>query len=339
MDFLTRNLDQLTLVQKQVRPSFRPFKLTHTAAHHIFPEQLVDQNTTLKRDVALAERKLIARNERIQNLEALLQDANEKVNQQNAKFEARLQAVKERLDQARGKSAPLWLIVTTAQHCALWSLRFRSGADSPLRSLASAKPAGGRVEPQLWPHCQASPRWRCRSGPSVRDRFLRAREPIAPYSAASLPQTGCRAPHVGLLLPLRLGDALDTVLRTLPAESDLGSPGPSAISHPPLTDVAICPLPLAPRRFPLLRSVLYTLVSSHTFVVPSCQRAVSICRCRGGRLRRSPRTLTSAVARGLSTLTSREVFAARVACRSALLPIVRTPLRTARDPRLGCGTR
>ncbi|BGP55956.1 hypothetical protein JCM8202_005098 [Rhodotorula sphaerocarpa] len=82
MDFLTRNLDQLTVVQKQ----------------------LVDQNSTLKRDVALAERKLLARNERIQNLEALLQDANEKVNQQNAKFEARLQAVRERLDQARAQN-------------------------------------------------------------------------------------------------------------------------------------------------------------------------------------------------------------------------------------------
>ncbi|BGP08659.1 hypothetical protein JCM10049v2_004506 [Rhodotorula toruloides] len=84
MDFLTRNLDQLTIVQKQ----------------------LVDQNTILKRDVALAERKLIARNERIQNLEALLQDANDKLNQQNAKFEARLQAVRERLDQARAQNQP-----------------------------------------------------------------------------------------------------------------------------------------------------------------------------------------------------------------------------------------
>ncbi|BGP32653.1 hypothetical protein JCM10296v2_004434 [Rhodotorula toruloides] len=84
MDFLTRNLDQLTVVQKQ----------------------LVDQNTVLKRDVALAERKLIARNERIQNLEALLQDANDKLNQQNAKFEARLQAVRERLDQARAQNQP-----------------------------------------------------------------------------------------------------------------------------------------------------------------------------------------------------------------------------------------
>ncbi|GAA5851767.1 hypothetical protein JCM8547_001202 [Rhodosporidiobolus lusitaniae] len=84
MDFLTRNLDQLTLVQKQ----------------------LVDQNTTLKRDVALAERKLLARNERIQTLESLLREANDKVNQQNAKFEARLQAVRERLDQARAQNQP-----------------------------------------------------------------------------------------------------------------------------------------------------------------------------------------------------------------------------------------
>ncbi|BGP16792.1 hypothetical protein JCM10213v2_004796 [Rhodosporidiobolus nylandii] len=84
MDFLTRNLDQLTLVQKQ----------------------LVDQNTTLKRDVALAERKLLARNERIGTLESLLREANDKVNQQNAKFEARLQAVRERLDQARAQNQP-----------------------------------------------------------------------------------------------------------------------------------------------------------------------------------------------------------------------------------------
>ncbi|GAA6008802.1 hypothetical protein JCM10207_001729 [Rhodosporidiobolus poonsookiae] len=84
MDFLTRNLDQLTLVQKQ----------------------LVDQNTTLKRDVALAERKLLARNERIGTLETLLREANDKVSQQNAKFEARLQAVRERLDQARAQNQP-----------------------------------------------------------------------------------------------------------------------------------------------------------------------------------------------------------------------------------------
>ena len=84
MDFLTRNLDQLTLVQKQ----------------------LVEQNSSLKKDVAIAERKLIARNERIQNLEALLGDAQEKLSASNAKFEARLQAVRERLDQAKMQNRP-----------------------------------------------------------------------------------------------------------------------------------------------------------------------------------------------------------------------------------------
>lgn len=64
--------------------------------------QLVDQNSTLKKEAGIAERKLLARNERIQNLEAMLQDADRRLSVQNQKFEAQLQAVKERLDQARG---------------------------------------------------------------------------------------------------------------------------------------------------------------------------------------------------------------------------------------------
>lgn len=79
MAFLERNLEQLTNVQKQ----------------------LVEQNASLKKEVAVAERKLIARNERIQNLETLLQDAQEKLITQNQKFEAQLLAVRERLEQAR----------------------------------------------------------------------------------------------------------------------------------------------------------------------------------------------------------------------------------------------
>ncbi|KAJ7235471.1 putative kinesin-1 [Mycena haematopus] len=89
MAFLERNLEQLTVVQKQ----------------------LVDQNSTLKKEAGIAERKLLARNERIQNLEALLQDADRRLSLQNQKFEAQLQAVKERLDQARAQktasSSPL----------------------------------------------------------------------------------------------------------------------------------------------------------------------------------------------------------------------------------------
>lgn len=49
----------------------------------------------------MADRKLIAKNERIQNLETLLGDAQEKLLHQNQKFEAQLQAVRERLGQAR----------------------------------------------------------------------------------------------------------------------------------------------------------------------------------------------------------------------------------------------
>ncbi|CAO3657520.1 unnamed protein product [Mucor hiemalis] len=79
MAFLERNLEQLTNVQKQ----------------------LVEQNSSLKKEVAIAERKLLARNERIQSLESLLQDAQEKLINQNQKFEAQLQAVRERLEQAR----------------------------------------------------------------------------------------------------------------------------------------------------------------------------------------------------------------------------------------------
>ncbi|KAI8093477.1 kinesin heavy chain [Halteromyces radiatus] len=79
MAFLERNLEQLTNVQKQ----------------------LVEQNASLKKEVAVAERKLIARNERIQSLETLLQDAQEKLISQNQKFEAQIQAVRERLEQAR----------------------------------------------------------------------------------------------------------------------------------------------------------------------------------------------------------------------------------------------
>jgi thiol:disulfide interchange protein len=64
MMFLERNLDQLTNVQRQ----------------------LVEQNSSLKKEVAIAERKLIARNERIQSLEALLQDSQEKLTAANHRY-------------------------------------------------------------------------------------------------------------------------------------------------------------------------------------------------------------------------------------------------------------
>ncbi|EQL03048.1 hypothetical protein G6O67_000735 [Ophiocordyceps sinensis] len=79
MAFLERNLEQLTQVQRQ----------------------LVEQNSGLKKEVAICERKLIARNERIQSLESLLQDSQEKMAAANHKFEVQLASVKERLEAAK----------------------------------------------------------------------------------------------------------------------------------------------------------------------------------------------------------------------------------------------
>lgn len=65
MAFLERNLEQLTHVQRQ----------------------LVEQNGSLKKEVAIAERKLIARNERITSLEGLLQESQEKLTQANHRYD------------------------------------------------------------------------------------------------------------------------------------------------------------------------------------------------------------------------------------------------------------
>jgi kinesin family protein 5 len=64
MAFLERNLEQLTHVQRQ----------------------LVEQNSSLKKEVAIAERKLIARNDRILSLEALLGDSQEKLTAANHRY-------------------------------------------------------------------------------------------------------------------------------------------------------------------------------------------------------------------------------------------------------------
>ncbi|TKA82564.1 hypothetical protein B0A55_01193 [Friedmanniomyces simplex] len=77
--FLERNLEQLTLVQRQ----------------------LVEQNAQLKKEVAIAERKLVARGERIRGLEGLVGESQGKLMVANHKFESQLLAVKERLEAAK----------------------------------------------------------------------------------------------------------------------------------------------------------------------------------------------------------------------------------------------
>ncbi len=64
MAFLERNLEQLTVVQRQ----------------------LVDQNISLKKEVAIAERKLIARNDRILSLENLLSESQDKLTAANHRY-------------------------------------------------------------------------------------------------------------------------------------------------------------------------------------------------------------------------------------------------------------
>ena len=64
--FLERNLEQLTLVQRQ----------------------LVEQNAQLKKEVAIAERKLVARGERIRGLEGLVAESQEKLMVANHKYVA-----------------------------------------------------------------------------------------------------------------------------------------------------------------------------------------------------------------------------------------------------------
>ncbi|ORX39658.1 putative kinesin [Kockovaella imperatae] len=82
LEFLEHNLDALNDVQKQ----------------------LVEQNTALKKETAIAERKLLARNDRIQNLETLLTAAENKVVAKNQKYEAHIQAFREKLLEAQNKN-------------------------------------------------------------------------------------------------------------------------------------------------------------------------------------------------------------------------------------------
>ncbi|KAK9323590.1 P-loop containing nucleoside triphosphate hydrolase protein [Lipomyces orientalis] len=79
MAFLERNLEQLTQVQRA----------------------LVDQNAQLKRELAISERKLHARDERTAGLEMLLQDAQERLAIETQGFETRLGALRERLDDVK----------------------------------------------------------------------------------------------------------------------------------------------------------------------------------------------------------------------------------------------
>ncbi|RSH95610.1 hypothetical protein EHS25_000702 [Saitozyma podzolica] len=79
LEFLEHNLEALNSVQKQ----------------------LVEQNTALKKEMSRAETRLMARAERIQNLEAALGNADVKLQQRNQKYEREISLFRERLAEAQ----------------------------------------------------------------------------------------------------------------------------------------------------------------------------------------------------------------------------------------------
>jgi len=63
---------------------------------------LVDQNTTLKKDLAVAERKLAARTDRIRELEASHSELQHRLELQNEQFEQQTAKLMEKLNESRG---------------------------------------------------------------------------------------------------------------------------------------------------------------------------------------------------------------------------------------------
>jgi kinesin family member 5 len=87
MSFLERNLEQLSNVQKR----------------------LVEQNSSLKKQSAVDERKLANRNERIIKLEALLAETQSKMEQQALKFEAQMVDLREKVPKDNNTQWGSWM--------------------------------------------------------------------------------------------------------------------------------------------------------------------------------------------------------------------------------------
>jgi kinesin family protein 5 len=120
MAFLERNLEQLTVVQRQ----------------------LVEQNNSLKKDVAIAERKLIARNERIQSLESLLQDSQEKLTQANHRLAYTFHTSSDRFSPENWELVPSW--EETQANSEFFSTRFEVQLTAVRERLEAAKAGSTR---------------------------------------------------------------------------------------------------------------------------------------------------------------------------------------------------
>ncbi|ORE03132.1 hypothetical protein BCV72DRAFT_213832, partial [Rhizopus microsporus var. microsporus] len=67
---------------------------------------LVEQNTQLKREAALQDRKLAAKKEHIETLEARLKETQEKQVTEAERFNTELQAIRGLLEKARDRKKP-----------------------------------------------------------------------------------------------------------------------------------------------------------------------------------------------------------------------------------------
>ena len=65
--------------------------------------------------MAIAERKLLTRNDRIQNLESLLHAADQKLTARNQKYEAQLAGMRERLAEGEQSSEWAWKNISDMQ--------------------------------------------------------------------------------------------------------------------------------------------------------------------------------------------------------------------------------
>lgn len=66
--------------------------------------------------MAIAERKLLTRNDRIQNLESLLHAADQKLTARNQKYEAQLAGIRERLAEGEHSCEWVWKSGLDMQH-------------------------------------------------------------------------------------------------------------------------------------------------------------------------------------------------------------------------------
>lgn len=136
--FLERNLEQLTLVQRQ----------------------LVEQNAQLKKEVAIAERKLVARGERIRGLEGLVAESQEKLMVANHKCVTPKPACKHKTAHLTniylGSSLNFWPSKSAlkppsrAQHAA-WAPLPPSPTSPTTRSAASLSPSVAAADPMPAP--------------------------------------------------------------------------------------------------------------------------------------------------------------------------------------------